>query len=489
MTSRSAASVGGPRRILSGILRVLFVTALALFVSPQVWAEDVVAGTVWPGFRGRGDSHAQASSLPLSWPPRGRAEGSWTIRLPGYGQSSPVVWKDQVFVTAVSGLEKEHLHLLSVQLKDGEIIWQRDFRGTQQVKDSDTVSRAAPTPVVDEQHVYALFESGDIHAVTHDGKPVWERSFVRDYGELQGSHGYASSPLLVDDLLIVQVAHSGPSYILALDKQTGENRWKVEHPSQTGWSSPVVTGSGNEKAVVISSSGSVRAIRVNSGEELWRVDDVVGNTIASPTVARELVLIGVGAERSGAGRGAGRGGAGVRDGRNQERSDETGTVEREARQEGSTRASLAIRLGGPGPGDDSRVAWRAPRVSVGYASPVAIDNHAYFVNRVGVLQCVAIATGELLWQHRLPGPVWATPVVHDGHLVIFCQDGQVVTLAGGSELRVVAESQLSATDIVYGVAAVDGSWIVRTGRGLTRIHAPAAETIGSRASPSETSRE
>lgn len=277
----------------------------------------------------------------------------------------------------------------------------------------------------------------------------------------------------------------------------------------------MVTGSGNEKAVVISSSGSVRALRVESGEELWRVDDVVGNTIASPTVARELVLIGVGAERGGARRSAGQGGAGVRDGRNQERSDETGTSERGGERGGSTsetpdsneepsplpgtagrsspesttRASLAIRLGGPGPGDDSRVAWRAPRVSVGYASPVAIDNHAYFVNRVGVLQCVAIATGEMLWQHRLPSAVWATPVVHDGHLVIFCQDGQVVTLAGGSELRVVAESQISATDIVYGVAAVDGSWIVRTGRGLTRIHAPAAETIGSRASPSETSRE
>lgn len=95
----------------------------------------------WPGFRGHGDSHSAAKHLPAAWEQRGRGNGNWTIRLPGYGQASPVVWKDQIFVSAVSGDEKEHLHLLAISLTDGKTLWQQDYSGTQRVKDSDAVSR------------------------------------------------------------------------------------------------------------------------------------------------------------------------------------------------------------------------------------------------------------------------------------------------------------------------------------------------------------
>ncbi len=199
---------------------------------------SAVAFADWPGFRGRGDSVVREPFPPVAWELRSRAPGSWNIRLPGYGQSSPVVWKDQVYVTAVSGNDKEHLHLVAISKQDGAIRWQRDFAATQRVKDSDTVSRGAPTPVCDESGVYAVFESGDVVALSHAGDVRWERSFVKDHGEIRGPHGYASSPVLSEGLLVLQVAHAGPSYLLALKAVDGTTAWKTDHPSQTGWSTP-----------------------------------------------------------------------------------------------------------------------------------------------------------------------------------------------------------------------------------------------------------
>ncbi|MDP1797093.1 MAG: PQQ-binding-like beta-propeller repeat protein [Planctomycetaceae bacterium] len=183
-------------------------------------AEKVVS--TWPGFRGNGDSHTAASRLPVTWELRGRRAGSWTIRLPGYGQSSPVVWGEMVFVTAVSGDEKEHLHVLAISLQDGKTLWKKDFAATQRVPDGDAVSRGAPTPVVDAERLYAVFESGDAIALSHAGDVLWQRSFVKDYGDIKGPHGYSSSPVLAGDALVLQVAHAGPSYLLALDKATGQ---------------------------------------------------------------------------------------------------------------------------------------------------------------------------------------------------------------------------------------------------------------------------
>jgi outer membrane protein assembly factor BamB len=130
---------------------------------------------------------------------------------------------------------------------------------------------------------------------------------------------------------------------------------------------------------------------------------------------------------------------------------------------------LAIKLGGSGDVTQSHVVWKSPKVSVGFSSPVFVDGYGYYVNRVGVAQCVDAKTGEVKWTHRLPGACWASPIASEGRIFFFCKDGAVVTLKAGPELVELAESQLSATDVVYGIAAVDGSWIVRTGRGLVRI--------------------
>ncbi|OYW24863.1 MAG: pyrrolo-quinoline quinone [Planctomycetales bacterium 12-60-4] len=395
---------------------------------------------VWPAFRGTGNSRAEAARVPITWQLRGRSAESWTIRLPGYGQSSPVVWGGRVYVTAVSGDEKEHLHVLAMDLKTGRLLWQRDFEGTQHVPDADAVSRGAPTPCIDNDRLYVMFESGDLFALSHAGDLQWQRSIVRDYGEFQGPHGYASSPVLAADRLVVQVCHSGPSYILAVDKSTGQNLWKVDHPSQTAWSTPTVFQQDAVTGVIVSSSGSVRAYDVENGRELWFVTGIQGNTTASPTVSDGVVLIGGSSERRGP-----------------------------PPPPGVTTGSLAIRLGGEGDVSATHVLWKSPKVAAGYASPLVADGRAYFIGRLGTMQCVDVRTGDVVWQHRLPDTAWASPLLANGHIFVFCKDGTVSVLAPGPELREMGESTISSTDIIYGVAVTDDAWIVRTGRGLTRI--------------------
>lgn len=449
------------------MLRIKFGSLWAVLLGlPLLSTGAEKVASTWPGFRGHGDSHTTASRLPVTWELRGRRAGSWTIRLPGYGQSSPVVWGDVVFVTAVSGDEKEHLHVLAIGLQDGKTLWKKDFAATQRVPDGDAVSRGAPTPVVDAERLYVVFESGDAIALSHAGDVLWQRSFVKDYGDIKGPHGYSSSPVLAGEALILQVAHAGPSYLLALDKVTGQNRWKVEHPSQTGWSTPAVFRDNGMEGVIASTAGSVRAYDLRDGRELWIVTNVQGNSTASPTVVGNQVLIAASADREGGGNRGGasspRGGAG--------RPPMPGGSGRPALDPAQA-GSLMIRLGGSGDVTATHVAWKAPKVSAGYASPVVAEGLAYFVNRVGGVQCVDITTGEVRWQHRLPGSAWASPVLVDGKIFFFCKDGAVVVLNAGPTLEEVGESTLSSTDVVYGVAAVDGAWLVRTGRGLIKIAA------------------
>lgn len=447
------------RALLTRMTRWFASIGIAIF-----FPTDALRSEDWSSFRGQGDSIARVQSLPIQWEMRGRVEGAWDIRLPGYGQSSPVVWKDRVFVTAVSGELKENLHVLAIDLATGSIVWQEDFEATQKVKDSDAVSRGAPTPAVDADGLLVVFESGDVFALSHDGDLRWKRSFVADHGEIKGPHGYSSSPALCDDRVILQVTHAGPSYVLALSRRDGTTLWKTDHPSQTGWSSPIIVGEDPRKLAIVSSAGSVRAFDVSNGREQWYVDGLIGNSTASPTCFEHSILIGSGGDREG-------GGSPRRD-RSTSSASGSDATPPEPAPNPSPKGSLRIALGGEGNVTQSHVAWSNSKANAGYASPLVHKNLAYFVNRVGVVQCVDPQTGKELWSHRLPSQVWASPIGFNDVVMFFCKEGSVIAMDSGPEPKVLAESTISTTDIVYGVAAVEGAWLVRKGRGLQKIVAP-----------------
>ena len=199
----------------------------------------------------------------------------------------------------------------------------------------------------------------------------------------------------------------------------------------------MVTREGGD-LIVVSTVGSVRGFSGIDGREEWFVTGLAGNSTASPTVEGDIVVIGAG-----------------------------------QRDPGSPGASLAIRLGGQGDVTGTHVLWTSPKATTGYSSPLIHRGMAYIVNKVGAISCVDIQTGEVRWTERLAGACWVSPVAVGDHVVFFSKDGEVTVYKAGPEKEQVAESSVSSTDILYGVAAVDGAWIIRTGRGLTKVTASA----------------
>ncbi|MEQ8784894.1 MAG: PQQ-binding-like beta-propeller repeat protein [Pirellulaceae bacterium] len=385
------------------------------------------SGDCWPAFRGQGDSHSAAESLPLTW---SDTQGvAWTADLPGYGQSSPVVWRDRVFVTTMDGDNKETAIVLCFDLASGRKLWRKNFDASQQVKASNYVSRSAPTPVVDADRVYAFFESGDLIALTHDGEQVWKRSLTNEYGLFQGNHGVGSSPAITAETVIVLVSHDGPSYLLSVDKQTGENRWKVDREAAVSWSSPVVHGDENNHELFISSSGVVEAVDLRSGKIKWSIKGLEGNNVPSAAVGEELVIVGSSA----------------------------------------TGSNLAVRRGGAGDVSDTHVAWRLEEAASSFGSPLLYRGRAYFVNRSGVAMCVDAASGKTLWQRRLDGSCWASPIAAGERIYFFTKTGATTVAAAKDELEILAENTLTAEDAVVGVAAVNGRFLIRTPRKLVCI--------------------
>jgi outer membrane protein assembly factor BamB len=232
----------------------------------------------WPGFRGSGDSHHADGPLPVSW---GAGRNiAWTADLPGYGQSSPVVWDRRVFITSVTGARKETLHVSCFDLATGRTLWTRDFPATQTGENSKTVSKAAPTPAVDARRLYVFFESGDLLALTHSGEPLWSRKLTEDYGPFEGNHGVGNSPRLGRRALYLPITHGGPCYLLAVDPATGKNRWKSDLPRATAWTTPALLHAGGSETVILSANGSVTAHDGASGRQLWIHEGLKGNTIS-----------------------------------------------------------------------------------------------------------------------------------------------------------------------------------------------------------------
>ena len=159
----------------------------------------------WPGFLGAGASPIAPESIPLEW--SADRNLAWQTELPGDGQSSPVVRNSRVYITSVEGPMKDTIHLMAFDLTNGKKVWSCSRPTSTEVKNTLYVSRAAPTPVVDSDGVYAFFESGDLVATDHDGNVRWTRSLTKDFGPFENKFCIGSSLAQLNDSIFVL---SGP---------------------------------------------------------------------------------------------------------------------------------------------------------------------------------------------------------------------------------------------------------------------------------------
>jgi outer membrane protein assembly factor BamB len=421
----------------------------ALLISVLLATATPSDSSDWPGFLGAGASPIAPESIPLEW--SADRNLAWQTELPGDGQSSPVVRNSRVYITSVEGPMKDTIHLMAFDLTNGKKVWSCSRPTSTEVKNTLYVSRAAPTPVVDSDGVYAFFESGDLVATDHDGNVRWTRSLTKDFGPFENKFCIGSSLAQLNDSIFVLADHEGPSYIMAIRKKDGSDIWKTDRESRVSWSSPSIIDVDGTPQLVVSSSGSVDGYDPQSGKLTWSISDVGGNTVATPLAFDNGKFL-VGASAG-----------------------ERGQYAQIAPQS-NLAAQIVMKDGSP----SIQKLWTAKKALASFASPIVYQGLAYWVNTVGVVFCFDAQTGELKYDGRLEQSCWATPVGIGDRIYFFGKDGVTTVLAAGPAFKKLAVNQLWRPEdikiesdergaemfggrIQYGVAVANGNLLIRTG--------------------------
>ncbi len=230
-----------------------------------------------------------------------------------------------------------------------------------------------------------------------------------DYGKFDNNHGLGASPTQTDDSVIINVEHKGPSYLIALNKTSGETSWKTDRNSASSWSSPIVVRSEGKPQIVVSSGGTVDGYDIATGKSLWSIGGLDGNTVPSPTAAGNRLFVGARVPEFG----------------------EDGEA---------AKSNLCIALDETS--KSPSIAWRASKAISDYASPVVCNDCVYYLNKVGVLYCLRSSTGEPLYTERLGTQCWATPIVNGDHIYFFGKDGKTQVVRSGPKFDLVSSNLL-----------------------------------------------
>lgn len=376
---------------------------------------DEDATSNWPQWRGPlGTGVAPGADPPVEWSEKKNIR--WKIELPGLGHSTPVIWGDRIFLTAAipfgekleprfSGAPGAHDNLpvtqkheyvaLAISRLDGKTIWTKSLRKDLPHEGGhNTGSLASASPVTDGKHLFAYFGSRGLYCLDLNGKLLWEKNLGRM--NTKHGHGEGSSPALYGDTLVVNWDHEGQSFVVAFDKATGRERWKVARDEVTSWTTPIIVKHNDSPQVIVPGTARMRAYDLASGKVIWECGGLSANIVATPVAADGMVFAGSSYEK---------------------------------------RAFLAIRLeGAKGDITDTKnVVWTRIHGTPYVPSPLLYGDAIYFLRHYqGILSRVSTKTGK-----DLGGPfrlsairnVYASPVAAAGRIYITDLDGVTLVLS------------------------------------------------------------
>ena len=391
--------------ILPAVHRFLLACSVVFAAAGAAAAEN------WPQWRGpNNDGISGETHLPTKW---GAADNvAWKLALPGMGESTPAVWGDRVFLTCQDG---DHVALLCVGT-DGVEKWRKKVGPGGRTIQRDEGNGASASPSTDGQHVYAFAGSGELACFDLDGNQAWGFNVQDRYGKFQMQWGFHSTPLLDGDRLYLQLFHSGGHYLVALNKLTGEEVWKVERKgggrgeNRESYASLVVWRKGDDAYLIAHGDDFATAHRLTDGSEVWRVGDLTDPNrrdlrfVASVAISPDLIVVPSCKE-----------GPVVAI-----KPDAKGTVE----------------TGG------SSGEWRYRRTP-DVSSPLIHDALVYLCMQDGHLVCLDAKTGEEKYNERLHASKYrASPVYADGDIYLTAHDGTFTVVKAGLKFEKVAENTL-----------------------------------------------
>ena len=385
----------------------------------------------WPSWRGPTGDGVSTESVPVEWDTEKNV--SWKVPMPAWSGSTPVIWGELIFLNVA--VDEKSIELWCLDRNTGHAIWKRFLSdGNRRLRKQNMSS---PSPVTDGKRVWVMTGTGMLRAFDFDGNEVWTRDIPGDYGPFGLNWGYASSPLLHDDALYVQVLHGmrtdDPSYVLRIDAASGETMWRQERPTEAlrespdSYTTPALLQYDGVTEIVITGGDAVTGHDPESGQELWRADGLnptrnrAYRLVASPFTLGDIIIAPT-----------------------------------------RVRPLLALRAGGRGDVLSSHVIWEAEN-GPDVPTPVSDGEYLYIVNDQGIVHVHDIHTGQLIYgrQRIQPGTYSASPVIADGKIYITNEGGMTTVFRTGPEFDVLAENPLD--DYVLSSPAIsDGQIFIRT---------------------------
>jgi outer membrane protein assembly factor BamB len=401
------------------------VFARLLLVLPLCAAMATVRAADWPQFRGAtGQGHAQDTGLPLTWSETQNI--TWKVPIDGLGWSSPVIAGGQLWLTTAVD-EGKSLRAICLDPQSGKQLFNTEiFR----LEDPGSIHRknshASPTPLIEGDHVYVHFGAHGTACVSTKGKVVWKTQELK-YAH---RHGPAGSPVLYEDLLILSCDGTDVAFVVALDKRTGQIRWKTPRDGPMAYSTPLVIHAGGRDQVVSTGGDQVVSYEPRTGKEIWRSRYDGYSGVPRPVFGHGLLFICSGY---------------------------------------NTPHLFAIRPDGTGDVTDTHVAWSIKAEGAPLnPSPMLVGDELYLVNDNGIATCLDARTGKRHWQNRLGGNFSASPLAADGRIYLLVENGKTTVLSPGREFRVLATNQLDGRTLAS-LAVWHGSIYLRTDTHLYRI--------------------
>jgi outer membrane protein assembly factor BamB len=423
---------------------LLVAICLTSFAAPVAADKDATrrdAKSNWPQWRGPLGTGVAPDAKPLlQWSETKNVR--WKTSLPGLGHSTPIVWKNRIYLTTAvpygekvkakpdtapgahdnSPVTQHHEFVaLAVDRATGKIVWKKTLHKELPHEGGHVSgSLASASPATDGERVYAFFGSRGLYCLDTNGKLLWKK----DLGRMQSkhAHGEGSSPVLHGETIVINWDHEGQSFVVAYDKRTGKERWKVKRDEVTSWASPIAIEQDGRALVIVSGTTRIRAYDLKDGKVIWQCGGMSANVVASPVAGDGMLYVASSYEKQ---------------------------------------ALLAIRLAGA-KGDitgSDHVVWKRTRLTPYVPSPLLYGKTLYFLRHYhGILSRVEAKTGkEPTGPFRLDGvrEIYASPVAADGRVYVSDRSGATLVFSHGDIPRPLALNRLD--DRFSASAALVGS--------------------------------
>jgi len=396
----------------------------------------------WPSFRGsHANGIAEGYSTPVTWNVETKQNIRWRTPIPGLSHSSPIVWGNRLYVTTavkegkadlkvglygnITSVPDEGRHefrLLCLDKNTGEVLWSKTaWKGTPKVKRHPKGSHAACTPATDGKHVAAFFGSEGLYVYDMDGNLKWKKNFgVLDAGYYRvpdAQWGFASSPVIFENKVLVQCDVQGQSFLACLDVDTGDAIWRTDRDEVPTWCTPTVHVSDKRRQVIVNGYKHIGGYDLDTGKELWKTSGGGDIPVPTPVVKDDLVYI--------------------------------------TNAHGRLAPILAISVNAKGEfglsaEDSDSMVWSHRRRGSYLITPLVYGNELYCCNSSGVLSCIDAKTGKLVYRERLGSGgtgFTSSGVAADGKLYFTSEEGEVYVLRAGREFEVLAVNELGETHL------------------------------------------